>query len=251
MNTFKDNIIQKIKEDEVRMKPRWHFILRSLLFVVGLIIVALVATYLLSFVFFILHRTGLWFTPGFGMHGLMFFVVSSPWLLITMVVLFSILLYVLVQHYAFSYRKPLVYSMVGVVLFVIAVASLIGQTTMHERVRVFLEERPVPGFAPLYRVGNERPHGLFVGTITQVRDDGFMLTTDTGETIMVHVSERTKRPPHATYEAGGHVLIFGERSDGTVSALGIRMVDEQFLAPEPRVRGAFKVYQAPHATPTW
>lgn len=238
MNTFKDNIIQKIKTGEVDMKPRWHFVLKTSMFFVGLIIVSVLAVYFLSFLMFVLHRTGVWFTPTFGLRGVIFFVVSSPWIIITLVAIFLALLYLLITHYAFSYKKPLVYSMIGVVLFVIALSSLIQQAAVHERVNLFIERHEVPGFTTLYR-GNTgiRPDGLTIGRVVELNTDGFFFEDEFGENVMVIIDERTKQPPMIEYQIGDELLIFGETEGEILRAYGIRVAADDFLPPpEMRVK---------------
>ncbi|MEZ4200317.1 MAG: hypothetical protein R3B69_01825 [Candidatus Paceibacterota bacterium] len=164
MNTIKENLIKKIQAGEITMVPRWQFVLRATLGVLGVLIVAVLAVYFLSFVLFTLNQSGLLFAPMFGWSGVMLFVMASPWFIILLTGLFLVVLYILVSQYAFSYRQPLVYSLVGVVLVVVAVASLIHQSNMHERMRGFMERHEVPGMSPLYRGSlDERPEGVVAG----------------------------------------------------------------------------------------
>lgn len=237
MNDLQQKLLEKIKAGEVTMVPRWHFLLRGLLWATALVTVALVAIYLLSFIFFMLRHSGLMFAPLFGWHGLMIFVVSSPWILVGMLGLFLCALYLLVTHYSFSYQKPLVYSMIGVVLFVIAVASLIQQTSMHERIRTFATEREVPGLAPLYRDATERKSDEVTrGEIRQLSESGFMLKTVENEVYPVIVSGHTKLPFNHALEVDDAVMVFGPLREGSIDAFGVRLDDGQ-LPPFRRTGG--------------
>ncbi len=242
MNTFKETILEKINNGEIDMKPRWHFILRAALFMLGVVIVAFVAIYLFSFILFSLHQNGLFFAPIFGLRGLIFFVVSSPWILILLVLVFLVLLYVLVNRYSFSYRKPLVYSMVGVVLFVLVVSCAIQKALVHERVRAFALRHDVPLFVPIYRDATSgRPRGMEVGTITEIHGDGFVILTDRNEFINVQIGPRTKQPPTYTYLPREEVMVFGKRQGNMIEAFGIKIgfkapgvVNEMRAAEHPR-----------------
>ena len=255
MNDIKEKLLEKIKAGEVSMVPKWHFVLKTILFLVGAVIVAIIAIYLLSFVLFTLHRTGVLFAPLYGWHGFMIFIVSSPWFLILLVGVFLISLYLLVTHFSFSYKRPLVYSMVGVVLVVIATASLIQQTTMHERVGRFVDERGVPGLAPMYRdVEADRPDGVVAGEIISVSETSIILETEKGKEVLVTITPETRMPRRGELQVGQEVFVFGDHNGKEVIAYGIRSADGRRLGPpqrsgqlrpDPRMQNASTTLEAP------
>lgn len=216
------------------MVPRWQFVLKAVLFGVSVLIVALIAVYLLSFVLFVLHETGIWFAPGFGLPGIFFFVIASPWMLISLVGIFLLILYFLVAHYSFSYRKPLVYSLIGVVLFVIAVSSLIQYTTVHKRINAFVERHEIPGLAPLYRgLTKERPGSMVVGTVEAIDKTEIKVVTERAGVVEVELSSRTKLPPNKSIEIGDEVMVFGNFQGDDLIAFGVRHVSDG-LPPPPK-----------------
>jgi len=227
MNNFKHNILNKIKTREIDMKPRWHFVLKSLLLVFGVLTVALLAVYLLSFVVFALNQSGVMFAPLYGLKGVVVFVVSSPWLLIVLTGTSGVLLYLLVTKYSFSYQKPLLYSMIGVVLLVILGSFVLQEAGMHQRLQQYSERHNVPVFTPLYGgLREERPDGVLQGMITELTDDGFILQVADEDLVTVVVTRETKqRPPSARF-VGESVLVFGERQGDIVPAFGIRSMEK-------------------------
>ena len=232
MNDFKDKVIEKINTGAVAMRPRWFFILRTALTVVGMIIAALFAVYLLSFVMFTLHRTGVWFTPGFGVRGLTLFLASSPWILIGIVGVFLSLLYILVIRYSFSYHRPLLYSMLAITGFIVLGSFMIQLTPMHENLQSFSERTHMPGMNSLYgTIANKRPADLTFGTITQITDTGFIFKTDTAEILFVVIGSETKLPPTAKLTIGGNVFVHGKREGDTITAYGVRPVSGDFSLP--------------------
>lgn len=234
MNNLKQNILKKIKTGELNMKPHWHFVLKGLLMVVGIIIVALCVVYLLSFILFTLKQTGVGFAPLYGFRGLSMFVLSSPWLLIVFAAAFLALLYILVSKYSFSYQQPLIYSMVGIVLLVLVGSFAINQTSAHRNLQQFAEHNNVPGLAPLYRgITNDRPENITPGIITELNTAGFVMQTDRSNQFTVLVSERTKSRRGATYDVGDVVFVFGEESDETIKAIGIRPAPRDFEVRRP------------------
>jgi hypothetical protein len=235
MTNLKDNVLEKIHTGSVAMRPRWHFIVEACFFTVSVILTAIVAIYLLSLIFFILAKTGLWFAPGFGFAGLMFFVITSPWLIMLATGLFLALLAILVKHYAFSYRQPLIYSLIGVVAFVLIVSGLMHQMALHDRLRDMSERNNLPGLAPLYHGNTDaRPKEITPGKIVGFTENGFTLTTPEGDSFTVVVSDQT-RGYTVPLPIGSRVIVFGERSTSTIAAKGIRPLTRD-IAPIRNLR---------------
>src|SRR3989344_3614541 len=116
IRSIKEEVIARIKRGETIMRPRWHFVLRAMLYALGVLIAALALVYLASFIMFVLRETGLLFVPSFGFRGVGVFLFSLPWFLILLSLVFVFVLEVLVRRYAFAYRKPLLYSVFGIVI---------------------------------------------------------------------------------------------------------------------------------------
>ncbi len=237
MNNLQTNILQKIKAGEIDMKPKWHHILKAGLLLSGVVLVTILATYLLSFVFYFLHQSGIVFAPGFGFRGLSFFVISSPWLLIGTCVSFLILLYFLVKQYSFSYQRPLLYSMLGVVVFSLLGSWLIQQTTMHRRLGEYMDRHEVPVFSPLYRGAlNDRPEGVVVGAITELTETGFLLESDGSTIIEVVVTEQTRMRPGTQPTIGETIMVFGDKEGDLIKAFGLRPSDEKMIRTPEETR---------------
>jgi len=65
-NSIKADVLKAIKDGQVKMRPKWQFITKAALLIVGVVLVALTILYLVSFIVFVLRQTGLLFVPGFG-----------------------------------------------------------------------------------------------------------------------------------------------------------------------------------------
>ncbi len=245
MDTFKKEILDKIKNGELDMKPKWHFVLKSALLLVGTVIAALLAVYFLSFVIFTLKETGVGFSVLYGFKGISLFVMHSPWILISATVVFVGILYLLITHYSFSYQKPLVYSMVGVVLFALVGSVIIEQTTMHAKLQQYSEQTEVPVFPPMYRGAKALPtENIVHGEILEVTEQGLIVESVAGE-IVIDINERTRQRPGSEYRVGERVIIYGEKNDGRVQAFGIRPAGE--VRDRIRERVQEEVQQRPPA----
>lgn len=223
MNKFQQDILKKIKTGEVDMKPRWHFILKSLLLVFSVITAVLVVVYLLSFVIFTLRQSGVGFTLLYGFRGISMFVMSSPWLLIASAGAAVVVLQVLVHKYSFSYRQPLLYTIIGVVFLMLIGSYVIEQTSLHQRMQGFAKQHEVPVFGSMYRNAAEnRPKNIVRGTIVELNQTGFVIESDRKETLKIVVSQKTKQRPGEVYSVGETLLIFGDRKRDVVDAIGVR-----------------------------
>jgi hypothetical protein len=234
MPNLEDTIIGKIKAGELDMKPRWHFVLRAAFYAVATALVALTTIYLVSFIVFLLRQTGAWFALEFGIRGLGLFVLASPWLLIVLTALFLVLLYLLVKHYAFSYQRPLVYSMLGVVAVALVGGALIERTPMHERMQAISERHQVPGFMPLYQqVVERRPEAVTVGRVRAQTETGCQIVTRDGEVLTVVTTSRTRQKPTDACSANNTVVVLGSRQGDTITAVGLRVPPENWRGPRP------------------
>src|SRR5690606_26060147 len=103
--------LSAIKSGDVRMLPRWYFGLRAVLIGTGGTFLIFVTLYAGSFVAFTMHGTGSWLALADGPSGLRFFLTTVPWVLVALSLLFILVLEVLVRHYSFAYRAPLLVSL--------------------------------------------------------------------------------------------------------------------------------------------
>jgi hypothetical protein len=229
MDNLKDNILNKIKSGEVDMKPHWHFALKSLLLILGIVVSVLLAVYILSFIHFYLRQSGIWFVPFYGFRGLSIFVMNSPWLLIASAGALLVVIQLLVRKYAFSFHQPLLYSLLGIIILVLLGVYATLQTQIHPRLHGLAQDRGISVFGPLYRgIEERRPESITFGTITEVHDNGFTLESVKGEIVTVVLTSRTKRPPNRTFTVEQFVIVFGDREEDSVTAIGVRPTPPDF-----------------------
>jgi hypothetical protein len=226
MNNIREIILERIKQGEVAMRPRWQFVLLTVLWALGILITFLSTVYLLSFVLFVLSRTGLIFAPQFGWQGFVFFILASPWLLLSLVALFGFVLYLLIKHFSFSYRRSWLYSFVGIVLLVSVASALMHQIALHERLENFAGRHNIPAMSPFYQQGaGMAPNGLVIGRIVELKDDGLVLVSLQGDTVIVLIKPETKLPPRQL-AVDDDVLVVGKFKGEVLEAYGIRSAND-------------------------
>ena len=169
-----DEVLAAIRSGRVHMRPKWHFALRAALAALGGIIVFLALLYLVSFIFYMLRLTGAWFTPAFGFRGMYASLMSVPWLLVLLSLMFVAILEILVRRYAFAYRKPLLYSLAGMLAAVTVGGVVIAKTSMHERLFTRSQEHRLSAGGRLYRMyGMRRLRNIHEGAIRGIFPAGF------------------------------------------------------------------------------
>ena len=234
----KQRILDRIREGDVLMRPRWHFMLRTLLVAIGGIIVGLVVLYLISFVVFMLRQTGVAYVPALGFAGMVRFLISLPWLLVIAALAFILVLEVLVRKYSFAYRRPLVYSLVIVLVVVGAGSYLVSASGMHTRLLQAAVEQRLPIAGPVYRAyGKQQIRGVHPGTVLEASEEGIVILNHRGEEINVIIDARTRLRPGAAPVTGDRIVITGEREGAAIRARGVIWADGGWPTPPPGREG--------------
>lgn len=222
-----ERVLERIKGGEVSMHSHWYFVLRGALLAVGIIALALTVFFIFSFIIFALRVSGVWFMPVFGWRGFGEFIWSLPWLLIVVSLVFIIILEILTRHYALAYRQPLLYS----ALFIIAIAALgsvaFAQLPLHRSFLLKANENKLPVAGFLYRgfALQEQEH-IYPGVVREMASDGFQLQTRRQEILRVLITQDAKLP-YEKITVGNFVIVFGERDEGVVRAMGVRLLDSE------------------------
>lgn len=231
--SIKDSVLSAIEAGKVTMKPKWHFVVKAVLLVLGIVLSALALIYVVSFIFFMLHQTGVWFTPGFGFRGIREFLFGLPWLLILLSILFIAVLQILVKKYSFSYGRPLLYSAIAIIGVVVISGFVVSLTPVHRGLFRQAQQDRLPLAGGFYRqFGNPRPQGNVVpGEITEVTDQGYKIVSPLNESITVIVTPDTRFPLGTGFEKGDKIVVIGDRDGDNITAFGIREITDDIIRP--------------------
>ncbi len=229
-NSIKDSVLKTIESGRVKMLPKWKFVLRTSLMIVGVVLIALTALYLASFIVFMLRQSGALFAPGFGYPGVKIFLTSLPWVLIGASILFIILLETLVKHYSFAYGRPLLYSVFGVLALVITGGVVIGFSPLHEQLFERAEMGKLPFGGSFYHQFGQAPNNVTVGMITKLIDDGCTMRAREDKLFTVLFTDDTTLPTTAL-KIGDIIEVLGTRQGTTIHAEGVQK--PSFLPPPP------------------
>jgi hypothetical protein len=120
-------IMAKVKSNEISMKPRWYFVVGSLLTVVGLVGFSIGAVFLTNLTLFLLKRHG-----PMGQWRLQQLLTSFP-LWIPILALIGIVLGIwMLQKYDFSYKKNFWLIILGFIISVVFTAFVIDQLGLND-----------------------------------------------------------------------------------------------------------------------
>ena len=224
-DSIKESVLSKIESGQIKMKPKWQFILKALFVIFGITLSALTIIFLGSFIFFVLRQNGLLFVPAFGLRGWGAFIFSLPWALILVSLIFLFILEILVRRYSFAYRKPILYSLVGIIVLVLLVSFVMSRVGLHQRALIFSRTGNLPIAGPLYRNYEEnKPENVYFGEITSLNSEGFNMTGRNNEEFQVIFTPDTFFPTGKDFHQSDRVVVLGDRNGSLVTALGVREV---------------------------
>ena len=236
MEPIKNIIQDKIKAGEIAMRPRWQFVLKSFLLMIGILILSLSLVYVISFTVFILQYTGALYIPAFGISGFLPFLLAIPWTLLALALLFIVVLEFLVHKFSFAYRKPLLYSIFTIVLISIAGSYIVLQSSIHNRLQSRFEHDDFPIVGSMYRgFGDMTPRHVSIGEVMEITPQEFLLNDLRKGQIKVHTRYVTFSE-NELIQVGDMVFVFGKQQDGVVEAWGIKIInDDDVMSLPPRM----------------
>ncbi|PIR89593.1 MAG: hypothetical protein COU07_01710 [Candidatus Harrisonbacteria bacterium CG10_big_fil_rev_8_21_14_0_10_40_38] len=233
-DSMKDRILERIESGDVSMRSKKRFLMSTVFWVFGMAAVVLVLLYIVSFIFFTLRYTGAIFAPSFGFMGFGPFIGSMPWILIITGAVFAVLLEFLVRRYPFAYKRPLFYSLAGVVLFALLGGFGLWQSGLHERIFDFSEAKHPPVIEGFYHGYTKRmTRGVHFGIITEITNHGFIVGNQKGEVLDVFITATTTFPLGFDFAEGDPIIILGPRLDHAIRAYGVRRIDFSRESPPP------------------
>lgn len=235
-NTISQKILNEIKKRKVKMRPKCYFVLKTLFYILGAVLVLILAVFLVSFIIFVLRVSGAFFLPRFGFSGLRAFLAFLPWVLIFMAVLFILITEVFAKRFSIVYRKPLLYSVLGLLLIVLIAGYFVVKTPFHKNLFNYAQSHPLPLFGRMYRdYGMRRPPHITVGTVVKISENSLEIETEKGERLKVVLSDEIGLSAGQEAEVGDLIMIIGKRSNDSIQARGFRKIENiEKSYPNPR-----------------
>jgi len=231
-----DNVLERIKSGQIRMRPKFYFILKTILAIGGIMLIGGFTLFLISFIAFHLRASGIWYLPGFGPQGFGAYLKLLPWFLIFIGVILILVLEILAKRFALIYRRPIFYSLLAIILIALIGGFLIDKTPLHPGLFLQARQGELPLMAPIYReFGMPRFENVHRGIVEELTENGFILRKTDQELLTVILFPDTQFPFGKEIKEGDSIVVMGERDDGRVRAFAIRRIDDQFETFEHRL----------------
>ena len=242
MNDFEKTVLAKINSGQIKMKPKYYFILKVVLMCTVAFLVLTTSAVLVSFMIFSLRVSGRLFLLGFGGRGLIVFFITFPWFILLADVLFILLFERLVNHFKLGYRSPLLYTLGASAVIVIVGGFALDHISLHERLLHQMQSHKLNAIGGFMYTGVKAPprqDGVFRGIVATtsgpMTDTSFLMTQDdaiisssqaTSTVLYWHVtlpagSSFLRR----TLSPGDSVIVAGDAGSGTIEAYGVSKIE--------------------------
>lgn len=225
-----EKVINRVEKEQVKMKSKTYFVLKTILFSLITLFTALFALFFISFIIFSLRTSGVWFLPGFGFRATGIFLVSLPWFLILIAIILIIVLELLVKKFSFAYRRPILYSVLTIIILTILGSFMITRTQMHSDFFWKAQEGKLPMAGRFYReLGSSKLSQVHNGIVSDVLENNFYLETVNGEILTVIIDSNTKFPLNKDISKNDRVVVLGKRNNGTIKAFGVHRIKQPHM----------------------
>lgn len=224
MNNLKTKILDAVQKNNLTMIPKWKFVLYSLLGIVGVVFAFLLVVFVVSLILFVLSRYGFMYMPFFGAAHIFQTIGAVPPLLFFVAVLLIILIEVLSRQYAFSFKRPLLVTVLSVTLLATVVGFVVSETKAHEYVKMYAKNNRIRMMEQMY----DRPAPLMRRDGMDVIRGEVLSSSATSTTLKlfneteiiayVSATDTMYVPP----EVGGDIVIIGSMVDDHFMIMRVR-----------------------------
>jgi hypothetical protein len=139
---------------------------------------------------------------------------------------FVAILEIMVRRYSFAYRRPLWYSVLGIIIFVFLGGALAGRGSLEQHI-IFGPGRGGRPPALLVRHGlGSPPDNIYrVRVVDTATSSIVVMKVRDRSTSTVLITPDTRLPLGSDFEPGDMLVIFGENTSGTIRAFGIQEIE--------------------------
>lgn len=232
MNQIKQNILHIVEKNNIRMIPKWKFLMYSMFGMIFAVFCFFSLVFIISLFAFLLSRYGFIYMPYFGFQEMLQTLSALPFLLVAIAIILLFITETLARHYTFAFKKPLFITLLTITGTAAVTGLLISVTPIHRGIRNFAREHNMGGVIHMYDRpvpfnGEEKTvlRGLVVSTSSQrlvirLYDDTQM------EVIGTTTNENSQRPAF-----NDEVVLLGSMHDGVFVVEQLRIlapIDDPF-----------------------
>jgi uncharacterized BrkB/YihY/UPF0761 family membrane protein len=211
MTELKIKILDIVSKENIKMIPRWKFVLYSVLTVVGLFFIFFLAVFTGSLVLFVLSKYGFLDIPFFDFLKTLHALSAIPLLLLFTTVFLLVVIEIISRSYTFTFRKPLGITLLVITSCTVIVSYAVSQTPIHEILRNYARDHNIDMMKRAY----DRPRpfarggdmAVLRGVVTEISTSTILIRTFDGAIRTVYGS--TTNPMFNKFEIGADVVAFG------------------------------------------
>jgi hypothetical protein len=211
MTELKTKILHIVSKENIKMIPKWKFVLYSGLGILGIIFAFLLAVFTGSLILFVLSKYGFLDMSFFEFIGTLHALKAIPTLLLIFTVLLLILIEVISRSYTLSFRRPLGITLLAITSVTVVISFLISKTDMHETIRDYAKSHRFDMMSKAYDRPRDfrREDGVTVvrGLVIQTSTTSATVKLFNGDVFLVEGTTTGKgfnKP-----EVGSDVIVFG------------------------------------------
>lgn len=225
MTNLKIKILESVQKNNLKMIPKWKFLLYSSLGVIGLAFTFMLMVFVFSLILFLLSRYGFMYLPLFNFMASIHALAAIPLVLLVCTIALLILIEVISRHYSFSFRRPLAVTLLFSTSCATIISFIVSETPMHEYIRDYMEDHNIKVVSRIY----ERPmpfrgngmQDVLRGEVVEVYATGTKIRLFNGMLVTVYAST-TLEKKLLMPEVGDDIVAFGKVYNGTFELVGIR-----------------------------
>lgn len=236
INNIHNIIVNEIKNGTLSQKPKWHFIVMTCFIILGLISLALILFYLVSFIALFMREHLFFEAISFGPRTVFELMHTLPILLVVLVITVFLLLHVLVRHFAFAYMRPVILTFSVGITLTLLVFGFILYTDTNSRIARFGENGHIPGMKIVHNNFRDKvPHMAMAGIIISRDGSSYMIQSATNTSIVI-LSDRVRKDK-SEYAVGDSVMMLIQKKKNNLEVVAIKIIPEKGkVLPPPMMR---------------
>ncbi len=212
MTELRSKILDIVSKENIKMIPRWKFVLYSVLTVVGLFFIFFLAVFTGSLVLFVLSKYGFLDIPFFDFLKTLHALSAIPLLLLFTTLLLLVVIEIISRSYTFTFRRPLGITLLAITSCTVIASYAVSQTPIHEVIRNYARDHNIDMMKRAY----DRPRpfargadmAVLRGVVTEIGTSTISIRTFDGVIRTVYSS--TTNPMFKKFELGADVVAFGK-----------------------------------------
>jgi hypothetical protein len=222
-------VLEKIRLQQVTMRPRIYFTLKSIALGVVAVFTLLLSVSIGSFILFTIRTSYTTALLGFGPSGLVIFLQLFPWPLLILDIASIVLLEWMLRKFRLVYRSPLLYLLFGILVLILSASAILDTDHISDLVLRGAHDQHIPFMGDFYDRGRRPPPPgsgacpctvLSVSTSTIVAQENVPNETAKQVVVMLPADIAT-----STIHVGDRIFFFGRYDNGVLDAVGLHLMD--------------------------